>query len=140
MRVIVTGASGILGTAVYDAFKGAGYEVLGLAHSRPKGDLVKLNLLDNTAVETAFGDFKPDCMVHYVLLSMQHWILKYIQGVIHCAAERRPDVAEKVWSMLYIVHRRSSTSFDIKDPAGAEKVRTFATDIARLTDWTTSES
>ena len=72
MKIVVTGASGVLGTAVYDAFKAAGHEVLGLAYSRPRGDLVKLDLLDNAAVEKAFGDFKPDCtsflnsMIYYM--------------------------------------------------------------------------
>ncbi|CAL1699582.1 unnamed protein product [Somion occarium] len=76
MRVIVTGASGVLGSAVYSAFKNAGHTTLGLAHSRTTGDLQKLDLLDQDAVAKVFGEFKPD------------W-------VIHCAAERRPDVAEK---------------------------------------------
>ncbi|RPD75681.1 NAD(P)-binding protein [Lentinus tigrinus ALCF2SS1-7] len=76
MRVIVTGASGVLGSAVYAAFKSAGHTVLGLAHSRATDELKQLNLLDASATESLFSDFKPD------------W-------VIHCAAERRPDVAEK---------------------------------------------
>ncbi|TBU48036.1 NAD(P)-binding protein [Dichomitus squalens] len=75
-RVIVTGASGVLGSAVYAAFKSAGHTVLGLAHSRPTDELKKLDLLDEDATESYFAEFKPD------------W-------VIHCAAERRPDVAEK---------------------------------------------
>ncbi|TBU22534.1 NAD(P)-binding protein [Dichomitus squalens] len=75
-RVIVTGASGVLGSAVYAAFKLAGHTVIGLAHSRPTDELKQLNLLDEDATESFFAEFKPD------------W-------VIHCAAERRPDVAEK---------------------------------------------
>ncbi|THH06017.1 hypothetical protein EW145_g4379 [Phellinidium pouzarii] len=70
MKVIITGASGVLGTAVYAAFNNAGHNVLGLAHSRAGNGLVKLDLLDQPAVENAFADFKPD-------------------------SERRPDVAEK---------------------------------------------
>ncbi|KAI0747339.1 NAD(P)-binding protein [Irpex lacteus] len=77
MRIIVTGASGVLGTAVYNAFKAVpDNEVLGLAHSRSTEELKKLDLLDTAEVERVFADFKPD------------W-------VIHSAAERRPDVAEK---------------------------------------------
>ncbi|KAI0355979.1 NAD-P-binding protein [Trametes cingulata] len=77
MRVIVTGASGVLGSAVYAAYKSAGHTVLGLAYSHPKDDLKPLDLTDASATQTVFADFKPE------------W-------VIHCAAERRPDVAEKV--------------------------------------------
>lgn len=57
-----TGASGVLGTAVYNAYKSAGATVLGLAHSRPTGDLKKLDLLDTESTQAVFSDFKPDCM------------------------------------------------------------------------------
>ena len=76
-KVIVTGASGVLGTAAYDAFRAAGWDTIGLAHSRVAPGLTRLDLLDEGSVEALFQQFRP------------HW-------VIHCAAERRPDVAEKV--------------------------------------------
>jgi len=75
----VTGASGVLGSAIYSVFKSiSGNEVLGTANSRAKEhlELHALDLLDKTAVEQLFAQWKPD------------W-------VVHCAAERRPDVAEK---------------------------------------------
>jgi len=76
-KVIITGASGVLGSAVLEAFESSGqYNILALAHSRPREGLIKLDLLDKDNVEKVFTDFKPD------------W-------VIHCAAERRPDVAEQ---------------------------------------------
>ncbi|KAH9973873.1 NAD-P-binding protein [Lactifluus volemus] len=80
MKVIVTGASGVLGTAVYDAFAraDAGHTVIGLANSRSGGihNLSRLDLLNSDDVSTFIRDTKPN------------W-------VIHCAAERKPDVAEK---------------------------------------------
>ncbi|KAI5117161.1 hypothetical protein M0805_001019 [Coniferiporia weirii] len=95
MKAIITGASGVLGSAVYTAFKAADHDVLGLAHSRPGTEFTKLDLLDQPAVEKVFADFKPD------------W-------VIHCAAERRPDVAEK-------------------DPEGAQKLNAaLPAHLARL--------
>ncbi|PIL23318.1 hypothetical protein GSI_14629 [Ganoderma sinense ZZ0214-1] len=72
----MAGASGVLGSAVYAAFKSAGNVTLGLANSRSTDELTKLDVLDAEATERIFTEFKPD------------W-------VIHCAAERRPDVAEK---------------------------------------------
>jgi len=76
MRVLVTGASGLLGRAVYQQFKKNGHEVIGTAHSRAKGDLYKLDLTLETNVKEFVDAHKPDV-------------------IIHCAAERRPDVAEK---------------------------------------------
>ena len=78
-KVIVTGASGVLGTAVYDAFKAARWDTIGLARSRVAPGLTQLDLLNEGAVEALFQQSRP-------------------QWVIHCAAERRPDVAEKVSS------------------------------------------
>jgi S-adenosylmethionine synthetase len=82
-KVLVTGASGVLGTAVYDAFKAAAWDTIGLARSRIAPGLTQLDLLDEGAVEALVQQLRP-------------------QWVIHCAAERRPDVAEKVPLRLVI--------------------------------------
>ncbi|KAI9599201.1 hypothetical protein BDF19DRAFT_419497 [Syncephalis fuscata] len=77
MRVLVTGASGLLGRAVYARFeKSYGDQVIGTAFSRTTGRLVKLDLMDKEAVKQLFEEHRPE-------------------AVIHCAAERRPDVAER---------------------------------------------
>ncbi|TNY20496.1 RmlD-like substrate binding domain-containing protein [Rhodotorula diobovata] len=75
MRVLVTGASGLLGRAVLARFKEAGHDVKGTAFSRASGDLVKLDLHDEAAVERFLEEFRPEF-------------------VVHCAAERRPDAVE----------------------------------------------
>ncbi|KAF8190557.1 hypothetical protein BJ912DRAFT_965520 [Pholiota molesta] len=77
MKVAVTGASGVLGSAVLKAFQAKeGINVVGLANSRAGEGLQKLDLTNEEDVEAFVAKFKPN------------W-------VIHCAAERRPDVAEK---------------------------------------------
>jgi hypothetical protein len=67
---ICPGASGVLGTAVFDAFASTHSPddtddpiVIGLAHSRPGGNrnLHKLNLLDTDTISTFFRDVKPNC-------------------------------------------------------------------------------
>ncbi|KAJ7512754.1 hypothetical protein B0H11DRAFT_1947245 [Mycena galericulata] len=96
-KVIITGASGVLGSAVRQAFitERPDAEVLSLAHSRSGDGLQKINLLHEEEVERLFREFAPN------------W-------VIHCAAERRPDVAEK-------------------DPEGARKLNADVPDhLARL--------
>ncbi|WFC95064.1 Vacuolar protein sorting-associated protein vps5 [Malassezia brasiliensis] len=75
MRVLVTGASGLLGRAVVAAAEARGDEVVGVAHSRAQGALRKLDLCDADAVRALLADVQPD-------------------AVIHTAAERRPDAME----------------------------------------------
>ncbi|TFY63329.1 hypothetical protein EVG20_g6358 [Dentipellis fragilis] len=108
-----TGASGVLGSAIYAAFKQApeGHTVLGLAHSRASGNLKALDLLKADEVDALVREFKPD------------WI-------VHCAAERKPDVAEKV-CVLFVLHamtalpwkRTYSAHWHLsQDPEGTQKL------------------
>jgi len=74
-KVIVTGASGLLGRAIVKTFAENGWEVTGLTHSRSKeGDShrQKCDLTVESQVRTIVKEVKPDV-------------------IIHCMAERRPD-------------------------------------------------
>jgi len=77
MKILVTGASGLLGRALYYSLSesDAHFNLKGTAFSRSSDKLIKLNLLDNSAVRKAVSDFKPDL-------------------IIHAAAERRPDIVK----------------------------------------------
>lgn len=76
MKILITGASGLLGRAVFRRMKEIkGMEVTGLGFSRARHPLVKLNLLDENELSVFVNRENPDC-------------------IIHCAAERRPDVSE----------------------------------------------
>jgi dTDP-4-dehydrorhamnose reductase len=72
--IVITGASGLLGSAVMDIFDSN--ETIGIGFSRAAHPILKLNLLDDEEVDKFFNIHKPAI-------------------VIHCAAERRPDVAAK---------------------------------------------
>lgn len=75
-RVLITGASGLLGRAIMQQFSNSDrWEVLGLAHSRVAEALKKVDLLDFDETKRIVNDFKPHVL-------------------IHAAAERRPDVVE----------------------------------------------
>ncbi|MBI9107344.1 MAG: SDR family oxidoreductase [Spirochaetales bacterium] len=78
MKILLTGASGLLGRAVYKSLSesAAGFELAGTFFSRSSDNLIKLNLTDSSAVIKAVSDLSPDL-------------------IIHCAAERRPDVVKK---------------------------------------------
>ncbi|CDS81875.1 related to Vacuolar protein sorting-associated protein VPS5 [Sporisorium scitamineum] len=78
IKVLITGASGLLGRAVHQQCIDKGYDTKALAFSRsdPAKQLVKLDLADAVAVESCLREFNPDV-------------------IVHTAAERRPDVVEK---------------------------------------------
>jgi dTDP-4-dehydrorhamnose reductase len=57
MRVVVTGAGGLLGSAIVDAFHAAGDEVHALDHAA-------LDIVDGAAVERVMRDVRPDAIVN----------------------------------------------------------------------------
>ena len=77
IKTIVTGASGLLGRAIIsDLSNDRQIEEIGLCYSRQGQNLKKCDLKDESSIKSIIESEKP-------------------QVVIHCAAERRPDVAEK---------------------------------------------
>ena len=58
MKVLVTGASGLLGWDIADAFQAAGHTVKRLLGRKD------VNILDTKAVADCVGSFAPDLVVH----------------------------------------------------------------------------
>lgn len=78
--MVWTGASGVLGSAVYKAFKSASHSTIGLAHSRAREDLLPLDLTDEEAVQTFLQVAEPDCQ--YPIFSVPPVILiRWDQGL-----------------------------------------------------------
>ncbi|OAA58952.1 NAD dependent epimerase dehydratase family protein [Niveomyces insectorum RCEF 264] len=76
-RVLVTGASGLLGRQVVQAFALDGWTVTGTAFSRADGkSLIKVDLGNAAEIEKVLNDVKPNV-------------------VVHCAANRFPDKVDK---------------------------------------------
>ncbi|KAH8920800.1 NAD(P)-binding protein [Atractiella rhizophila] len=88
-KILITGSTGLLGRSVVRVFRDAGHQVLPLSYSRSAPGATKLDLTDTNAVKSLLESYKPD-------------------AIVHCAAERRPDVAEK-------------------DPSAAERLNVEAT-------------
>ena len=77
MKILVTGASGLLGRALMRILAARpDLDVKGVAFSRAKPPLEKLDLTDEDAVARFFARYRPEV-------------------VVHLAAERRPDVVDR---------------------------------------------
>ena len=82
MKILITGASGLLGRAVYNLFTQSGFDCVGTSFSRNQRHLIKLDLTNESALEQALHSHAPDF-------------------IIHAAAERKPDVCESNASGVY---------------------------------------
>lgn len=56
--VLITGSSGLLGRAVFDTFTNHGWKVAGLAYSRARDPLIKVDLSNFTALIRVITDVK----------------------------------------------------------------------------------
>uniref|UniRef100_A0A8D0L8D6 Methionine adenosyltransferase 2 subunit beta n=1 Tax=Sphenodon punctatus TaxID=8508 RepID=A0A8D0L8D6_SPHPU len=74
-RILITGATGLLGRAVYKEFKENNWHAVGCGYSRARPKFEQVNLLDPAAIRDIIQDFQPHV-------------------IVHCAAERRPDVVD----------------------------------------------
>ncbi|WP_186577159.1 sugar nucleotide-binding protein [Aquibacillus kalidii] len=70
MRILILGATGFLGSALYGLAKNLNYTVLGTSrYANEKSDIIKLDVSNIQAVEKAIKDYLPDVVV-WSLLSM----------------------------------------------------------------------
>ena len=74
--MLITGGSGLLGRELLRHFTGKGWSCMGLAFTRAREGLVKVDICQRDEVENVLTEFDPHV-------------------VIHAAAERRPDVVNK---------------------------------------------
>jgi dTDP-4-dehydrorhamnose reductase len=73
MRLLITGASGLLGLNLSLLAKYLGYEVVGFVHSHPLQsapfDVRRVDLLDTQAALSAMDDSQPDAIIHCAALA-----------------------------------------------------------------------
>ena len=66
-RVLVTGATGLLGRAVYREFQKNAWQALGCGYNRALPRFLRCNLLDEDAVRAVILDFQVGCLGSHVL-------------------------------------------------------------------------
>ncbi|XP_013787748.1 methionine adenosyltransferase 2 subunit beta-like [Limulus polyphemus] len=88
-KLLLTGASGLLGRAVHKRFLEGSWEVVGTAFSRATDQLVKLDLAKPEEVEDFVKKSKPSVL-------------------IHAAAQRYPDQVEKNYEDAFKLNVESS--------------------------------
>ncbi|KPP73659.1 methionine adenosyltransferase 2 subunit beta-like [Scleropages formosus] len=112
-RVLVTGATGLLGRAVYREFQNNSWHILGCGYSRARPRFLRCNLMDEDAVREVIHNFQviaerrtttivispvaAVCFADGVQCRHCCPLRSYPQPhvIVHCAAERRPDVVER---------------------------------------------
>lgn len=60
-----TGASGVLGSAIFNALRKTDHDTVGLANTRAGQGLLQLDLTNEEMVTKVFEEIKPDCWYHY---------------------------------------------------------------------------
>jgi S-adenosylmethionine synthetase len=84
-RVLITGATGLLGRECGMAYRNNGWTVCALGRSRGGEDVVKCDIMDDEQIRGIVTEFAPTV-------------------VVHCAAERRPDRLEKDEDYAYALN------------------------------------
>lgn len=62
-NILILGASGFIGTYIYETLCQAGYRVTGTYHSRQRPGLVSLDMLDKPALHRLLAELRPDLVI-----------------------------------------------------------------------------
>jgi len=71
-RVLVTGATGLLGRQVMEALGDGVWEVRGLCRTRRSGGLVACDLLEDGAAAAQVEEFRPEVVLHLQAVPVEH--------------------------------------------------------------------
>lgn len=71
-KVLVTGATGLLGRAVCKEFQNNSWAVLGIGFRRARSGILRCDLTDEDAVRGLLQDYKVPCMFENILHIMNY--------------------------------------------------------------------
>ncbi len=141
MKILVTGSSGFIGSALVERLRNAGHEVHGLDCAQPRwrathADDHRLDLGDLEGVKALLARIRPTHVVHLAAridLSADS-VVKYhanVEGVLNLmnAVQRSPTVQRVLWTSSQLVSRigripNDETDYDPDTSYGESKVVT----------------
>uniref|UniRef100_A0A8D2B5V9 Methionine adenosyltransferase 2 subunit beta n=1 Tax=Sciurus vulgaris TaxID=55149 RepID=A0A8D2B5V9_SCIVU len=89
-RVLVTGATGLLGRAVYKAFQQNNWHTVGCGFRRARPKFEQVNLLDSNAVHHIIHEFQPHLQLeHFSFILVQ---IMYLMEQIHLTGRKTYQV------------------------------------------------
>lgn len=68
-RILVTGATGFVGSCIYEMLRREGHELKGTTKSRPSGNIVYCNIENKNEVVAIIDEFNPDIVIHSAAIS-----------------------------------------------------------------------
>lgn len=68
-RILVTGATGFVGSCIFDLLQQDGHDVYGTTKSRPNGTVVYCNIEDRAGINALIGSVQPDIIIHCAAIS-----------------------------------------------------------------------
>lgn len=129
MRILVTGATGTLGSALIRARAGAADEVVGVSRRRPQGpqrcEWRSLDVRDQAAVDELIGEVRPELVLHSAAV-VDDWETTAV-GSVHVAAAAVRHGARQVHMSTDAIFASRSTAYRETDspcpvtPYGAAK-------------------
>jgi nucleoside-diphosphate-sugar epimerase len=68
-RILVTGATGFVGSCVYEMLQRDGHDLKGTTKSKPHGNKAYCNIEDKSAVADLINEFNPEIIIHAAAIS-----------------------------------------------------------------------
>ena len=102
MKILVTGASGLVGEQVLNAARNAGFEADGTCFRQDRKGLFRLDITDRNSVKRLVGRLNPDCIVHSAAMTNVDYCEGHKEEAWKVNVEGTRNLAESTNSCKFI--------------------------------------